>query len=88
MTGSTCRPSTIRPAINSAFASVAPAGPGTRALIGPIALNRWVTPRTPARDCCVDLVRIGHRVAGAHHNAVGDEMLDHVEAPATAPGRG
>ena len=23
-------------------------GPGTRALIGPIALNRWVTPRTPA----------------------------------------
>ena len=52
----------------------------TRALIGLIALNRWVTPRRPAPDRGVDVRAASASVWPAHtDDAVRDESLDHVE---------
>ena len=54
-TGSTCIPSTIRPAVSRCSASAAPMIPGSRALIGGMALNRCVTPLAPSATACATI---------------------------------
>ena len=46
-------PSTISPAVSRSSASAVPIMPGSRALIGGMALNRWVTPVAPSATACV-----------------------------------
>ena len=51
------------------FSSAAPTAPGSRLVIGVIALNRWVTPRMPAAKPSRSLLVIGGGVAGADDHA-------------------
>jgi hypothetical protein len=48
VTGSMCRPSTIRPHQLASSSSAAPTAPGSRLVSGDIALNKWVKPARPA----------------------------------------
>ena len=67
----TCTPSAISWSAMPGVASAAPASPGSRALIGLIALKRWVTARAPAAKARGGLARRSPRCGRARRRRRG-----------------